>query len=547
MTESAASSPNSMMSRLSDSPIKLHHALLVGVIFLAAFTRLWRLGEPNSCFFDEVYFPTTGALIWHNDDDAWQFIGSENTHPPLSKEFMAIGEGIFGNRDLKGAENGCWGDAPDAPKKVSNAWAFDMFGARFFGAVAGIFSVVFMYLIARRLFRNEVAALSSAFLLCMDGLVLTQSRIATPDTYVLCFMLGAVYFLLKRNWLLSGIFLGASAASKWIGAFTVIPVLLYFSWAQFRAWREAPDDGRLREAERVMLVGAAGVVIGVAIAAMIYFFGNKLQPAVLLGGGVPIALGLFVILGGLVAILTDERLRSLPRAKVYLRTAYSYPLFFIAVPFLVYMATYIPMFAQGHGLSYWWDLNKSAYDFHSGLTATHPYQSKFYTWPIDMRPVFFYLGGSEAKIYNLGNPLIFWMSLPALAFCTWQALKNIRLRVEAGSFMRVWGRIANEQWILLFTVLCYIGFWLALSTQGPRALPLPLPAGAGLCCPCHRLHTRLVLATPQPARPLRLSRLSRGRWGHVHLLLPALDGGGRLAVAGQLVLLVPQLAMTRLA
>lgn len=470
MTASGASFSPSVMSRFSDSPIKLHHALLVGIIFLAAFTRLWRLGEPATCYFDEVYFPTNGALIWHNDKSAWDFFGTENTHPPLSKEFMAIGEGIFGNRDLKGGENGCWGDTEDAPKKKSNAWAFDMFGARFFGAVAGIFSVVFMYLIARRLFKSEVAALSSAFLLCMDGLVLTQSRIATPDTYVLCFTLGAVYFLLKRNWLPSGIFLGASAACKWIGAFTVIPVLLYFAWTQFRAWREAENDGSLREAERVMLVGAAGVAIGAVLAGLVYIAdGNKLSWNVILAGGVPVALGLFVILGGLVAIFTDPQLRSLPRAGVYLRAAYSYPLFFIAVPFAIYMASYIPMFATGHGLNYWWDLNKSAYDFHSGLEASHPYQSKFYTWPIDFRPVFFYLGGSYAKIYNLGNPMVFWMSLPALAFAAWQALKHVRLRVESGSFVRVWGQIGNEQWTPLYIVVCYLGFWLALSTQG-RAL-----------------------------------------------------------------------------
>lgn len=470
MTASGASASPSVMSRFSDSPIKLHHALLVGIIFLAAFTRLWRLGEPGVCFFDEVYFPTNGALIWHNDKTAWDFFGTENTHPPLSKEFMAVGEGIFGNRDLKGGENNCWGDKEDAPKKTSNAWAFEMFGARFFGAVAGVFSVVFMYLIARRLFKNEVAALSSAFLLCMDGLVLTQSRIATPDTYVLCFTLGAVYFLLKRNWLVSGIFLGASAACKWIGAFTVIPVLLYFAWVQFRAWRAANDDGSLREAERVMLVGAAGVAIGAVVAGLVYIAGgNKLSWNVILAGGVPVALGLFVILGGLVAIFTDPELRNLPRAKVYVRAAYSYPLFFIAVPFAIYMASYIPMFASGHGLNYWWDLNRSAYEFHSSLTATHPYQSKFYTWPFDFRPVFFHLGGSYAKIYNLGNPMVFWMSLPALAFAAWQALKHVRLRVESGSHVRLWGQIANEQWTPLFVVVCYVGFWLALSTQG-RAL-----------------------------------------------------------------------------
>jgi dolichyl-phosphate-mannose-protein mannosyltransferase len=164
------------------------------------------------------------------------------------------------------------------------------------------------------------------------------------------------------------------------------------------------------------------------------------------------------------------------------------------------MASYIPMFLQGHGLSYWWYLNDSAYVFHSSIPLVHPYQSGFLTWPIDMRPVFFYLGSGQAKIYNLGNPLIFWMSLPALAFCTWRALRFVRSQpqdlpegqrgrreatvrrgsrqkslgtrrnqVEPGSRLRVWGQVRTEQWRLLFVVFCYLGFWLALSTQ-ERAL-----------------------------------------------------------------------------
>ena len=198
-----------------------------------------------------------------------------------------------------------------------------------------------------------------------------------------------------------------------------------------------------------MIVGAAGVLTGLALAFAMYIEqGRKLEPVVALSGGVPALLGLFVILGGLVAILTDPKLRQLPRGKVYLRAGWTFPLFFIIVPFLgVYMASYTPMFLEGHGISYWWNLNDSAYKFHSSLTATHPYQADFLTWPIDMRPVFFYLGSGESKIYNLGNPMIFWMSLPALAFCTWQGLRNVRIRIEPGSAgSAVWGHVAEEQW-----------------------------------------------------------------------------------------------------
>jgi dolichyl-phosphate-mannose--protein O-mannosyl transferase len=91
------------------------------------------------------------------------------------------------------------------------------------------------------------------------------------------------------------------------------------------------------------------------------------------------------------------------------------------------------------------------------------------SWPIDERPVYFYLGPGEAKIYNLGNPLIFWMSIPALFFVAWQAVKFIRVRVEAGSNVRVWGHLDEDRFRLAFVVIGYLTLWLALSTQG-RAL-----------------------------------------------------------------------------
>lgn len=452
--------------------IKLTHALLIAIIFLAAFTRFYRLGEPIRCYFDEVYFPTNAALILHGDKSAWDFYGTENTHPPLSKVLMAAGEGIFGTKDYHGGTNDCWPDTEDKPKQNDPDWLYDPFGYRFPGALAGVFSVIFMYLLARYLFKSEVAGLASAFLLTVDGLVLTQSRIATPDTYVLCFMLASVYFLVTRRWLLSGIFVGASSASKWIGAFTMAPILMWFAYTAYTRWRDAEPDPRLREAERVLTIGALGCLAALVIAFMLFLFGD-LSSLGLVVIGVPLMLGAFIIIGGLVAIMTEPTLRSLPRARVYVNTAISFPLFFIIIPFGVYMAAYIPMWFSGYTwgdwTAHWWDLNRMAYEFHNSLRTPHAYQSELWQWPLNGRPVFFYLGAGETKIYNLGNPLIFWMSIPALVFTAWQALRLIRARIEPSGHLRLWGTFTDQQFALLFVVIGYLGFYLALSTQG-RAL-----------------------------------------------------------------------------
>jgi hypothetical protein len=76
-----------------------------------------------------------------------------------------------------------------------------------------------------------------------------------------------------------------------------------------------------------------------------------------------------------------------------------------------------------------------AYDYHAHLTATHPYGSKWYTWPFLVRPVAYYyqdgLGYDSLKhaplreeVFNLGNPAIWWAAIPALIYCVAVAIRR---------------------------------------------------------------------------------------------------------------------------
>ncbi len=359
--------------------------LLIALLATAMFSRFWRLGTPGDFFFDEVYFPDTAQKILGREltpDEAgpWEFFGSENTHPPLSKLIMAGGMAIFG-LVTSGSVTG----------EIDNPFAW-----RFFGALAGVGSIVFIYLLGRRLFNSEFVGIAAGFLLTFEGLAFTQSRIGTPDTYVLCFILGAVYFLVSDRYLLSGIFLGAAAATKWTAALTLFPIGLYF----------------------------------------IYRF------------------------------LQTKRGQ---RRKFLLESSLIVPLFFILVPGYVYFLSYLPMLLNGHSLGDVWTLNRQAYEFHSSLDATHGYQSPWNTWPILMRPVFLHLSGS-AKIYNLGNPMIFWFGLPALAFALWQGVRTVRARLDAATGnLHISGRLTRERFALLFVVLTYLGLWLPWALQ-PRIM-----------------------------------------------------------------------------
>lgn len=475
--------------------------LLLAVIFGAAlFTRFFRLDQPERCYFDEIYFPTTGALILKGDDASRNFIGSENTHPPLSKLFMALGEGIFGTTG-SADNNDCWPDSEDEAKQMDPDWHFKPFGWRFFGALFGASSVIFMYLIAKRLFHSEIAGLGAAFILAFEGLSLVQARIATPDAYVQFFMLGSIYFLLwnrRRGFLLSGVFLGAALASKWNVVFIFVPFACYFAWKLYRGIRETEDDKRLRQPETIMIAGLGFLALSGLMAAVYhrnrfvetcfdllralargFDFSdgnfNDLIPAFPL-----LVAGALVLYAGVILIARNRELRETPRGRVYLHVATVFPLFFILVPLCVYALSYTVWIAQGGGVVEAIEQNKSAYHFHSTLTEPHGYQSSWWEWPIMARPIYLAVGQNEAKIYSMGNPWVFWLGIPALVFTLFQGVRHFRLRLsDEDGIINVRPRIYAGQVALLFVVLGYLALWLPWALN-PRTLFLYhyLPAAA---------------------------------------------------------------------
>lgn len=67
------------------------------------------------------------------------------------------------------------------------------------------------------------------------------------------------------------------------------------------------------------------------------------------------------------------------------------------------------------------ELNIEMYKSNATLTASHPYSSKWYSWPFMIRPVYYWneslktTPATEARIYFLGNPVIWWVSTVAMA------------------------------------------------------------------------------------------------------------------------------------
>ena len=76
------------------------------------------------------------------------------------------------------------------------------------------------------------------------------------------------------------------------------------------------------------------------------------------------------------------------------------------------------------GPGYGWSLDEmqsQMFGYHFGLQAGHPAASPWWSWPLDLKPVWFYSHSYDdrlmAVIYNGGNPILFWAGIPAVVWC----------------------------------------------------------------------------------------------------------------------------------
>jgi dolichyl-phosphate-mannose--protein O-mannosyl transferase len=74
------------------------------------------------------------------------------------------------------------------------------------------------------------------------------------------------------------------------------------------------------------------------------------------------------------------------------------------------------------------ELQRQMWLFHHNLTATHSQMSRWWTWPLLLRPTWLYSvtfkSGRLANSYALGNPLLWWMFVPAELYVAWRFLKK---------------------------------------------------------------------------------------------------------------------------
>lgn len=194
-----------MWKRISKlfSNLQAKHWLII-ILLISSLLRFIHLGSPPTYIFDEVYHAFTARELLHGHIEAWEWwttppegVAYEWTHPPVAKYGMVLGMIIFGENS---------------------------FGWRVGSAVSGVVSLVGIYYLTLVLTRSPRLSILSVFLVSIEGLHISQSRVGMNDAYMLNFLVWSLYFAASRRWKVSAILYGLALSSKWSALYGTIPL-----------------------------------------------------------------------------------------------------------------------------------------------------------------------------------------------------------------------------------------------------------------------------------------------------------------------------------
>ena len=289
------------------------------------------------------------------------------------------------------------------------AFGYSPFVWRIMGVIFATLMLPIIYVLGKKLFGTWIGAFTSAFLLAFDFMHFTMARMATVDTYVVFFSLASQLFFL--------IYIKDVFKNGWKAS--IVPLFLGF---------------------------------------LFFALGFSTKWFVLYG---------FI---GLIAFLMILRLRDVTKLKetwsAKLNALLDPPFYllplFLLMAILIYFLTFIPDMIVGRSIVDVLGLQGSMYIYHSTLSATHPFSSAWWSWPLILRPVWLYVSylplDMKSTITLLGNPAVWWPGFISIIIVTAKAIPG-----------RFWKKLPKLQilaknqpsvdWIALFIVVVFFFQW----------------------------------------------------------------------------------------
>ena len=107
-------------------------------------------------------------------------------------------------------------------------------------------------------------------------------------------------------------------------------------------------------------------------------------------------------------------------------------LFFIVIPALIYIPSFL-LFPnlqsiKTNSFETLVEQQKMMYEYHSGLKAEHPFTSKWYTWPVGYKPIWYYTKDvtktTSQTISSIPNIIIWWPAILAVLILPYYIIKK---------------------------------------------------------------------------------------------------------------------------
>lgn len=250
-----------------------------------------------------------------------------------------------------------------------SVFGFNPFGWRITGIIFATLMVPLMYFLGKKLLGTWIGGFTAAFLLTFDFMHFTISRMATVDTFVVFFSLASQLFFL--------IYLKNVLKDGWKTSLTPLFLAIIFFGLGFSVkW--------------LVLFGfAAQLVILAAL---------RLKELKALNSGL------------------------VGKVKGFFDRPFFWVLIFLLFAVLTYFSVYIPDMLAGRSFLDVVNLQGYMYQFHSTLTATHPFSSPWWSWPFISKPIWLYVSylpeGIKSTIVLLGNPAVWWTGFACLLLAT---------------------------------------------------------------------------------------------------------------------------------
>jgi dolichyl-phosphate-mannose-protein mannosyltransferase len=407
----------------------------IAVSAFAFALRIWHLGQPRTLSFDERYYAENAWSMLHVGYAQRAVDGAEDqiaagatrgifiagrpdqvVHPDVGKWMIAVGEWLFG---------------------------FNSFGWRIASAVVGTLTVLVLCRLVLRLTHSVPFACLAGFLLAIDGVHLTLSRLALLDVFVTFWILCAVTCLAAdRDWIAVQLDKGRLDIARW--------------WNRPWQWGAGVCFGLACGTKWNGLYALAA--FGVTIVVWELLMRRPQGAANILRATFAIGIPAFVrlvVVAGVVYVISYAGF--LANHQLYEKQFGHESLTEPAWGNYVDHPTPGPLGGAADALRSLWHYNVKSYDFHTGdflAQKTHPYESKAVTWLIQWRPVSASVqmdvpaaqcgaaprSSCMRETLILGNPAIWWTGVVALvlAVAVWFRTRRWEYSVPVVGAIATW-------------------------------------------------------------------------------------------------------------